>query len=326
MNPEVSLIIPVYNVTPYLKRCLDSVVAQTFDNFETILVNDGSTDDSLAIINEYQDKISFRLINQTNAGLSAARNHGIKEAKGKYIVLMDSDDYVYPDYIEYLYHLIKQFKTKIASCAHESISAGSTPTVISNPKEYVLIDKEYFKKLGDKELPYQMGVSAWGRIYEKSLFDDIQYPEGKSFEDSATTYKLLIAAGDTAIGEKNEYLYYRNSNSIVQQSFNSKRFEFLDAEKKMHDDILKKYPELKESMNRRYQYALMNTLAHIVISPNADEFTKEQKEIKKQIMTGYWRRLKDPKNSKKDLFGLITLAMGLPVYRLSFKLYKKLQK
>lgn len=326
MNPEVSLIIPIYNVAPYLERCLDSVVAQTFEDFETILVNDGSTDDSLAILNEYKDKLSFRLINQSNAGLSAARNHGIREAKGKYIILMDSDDYIYPDYIEYLYNLIQKFKTLIASCAHESIADTSNPTVIKNPQEYILTDKEYFKKLGDKELPYQMGVSAWGRIYDKSLFNKIQYPEGKSFEDSATTYKLLITAGSTAIGEKNEYLYYRNSNSIVQQSFNKKRFEFLDAERSMHDDIINKYPDIKDSMDRRYQYALMNTLAHIVISPNASEFTKEQKEIKKQIMNGYWTRLIDPKKSKKDLFGLITLAMGLPIYRLSFRVYKKLQK
>lgn len=151
-----------------------------------------------------------------------------------------------------------------------------------------MTDKEYFKKLGDKELPYQMGVSAWGRIYDKSLFNKIQYPEGKSFEDSATTYKLLITAGSTAIGEKNEYLYYQNSNSIVQQSFNKKRFEILDAERSMHDDIINKYPDIKDSMDRCYQYALMNTLAHIVISPNASEFTKEEKEIKKQVMTGYW--------------------------------------
>lgn len=325
MNPEVSLIIPVYNAAPYLKRCLDSVVAQTFENFETILVDDGSTDNSVEVMQPYLKRDSFSLVSQKNAGQSVGRNNGIKHAKGKYIVFLDADDYVYPDYIEYLYTMVKKFDVQIATCAHESISPDAEPTVIKSPKMYYLTAKEYCQKLGDHELPYQMGVSPCGRIYEKSLFDQIKYPEGKLFEDSATTYQLLILAGGTAIGEKNEYLYYRNKNSTVQKPFNQRRFEFVEAEKKMYDDVVKRYPDIKPSMDRRYQYALMNTLAHIVISPNAAEFTKEQKEIKHQIMSGYWQRIKDPKNSKKDLFGLITLAMGLPVYRVAFNVYKKLQ-
>lgn len=326
VNPKVSLIIPFYNAAPYLKRCLDSVVMQTFDSFETVLVNDGSTDNSLQVVQKYLKDPNFKVINQKNSGQSVGRNNGIRSAKGRYIIFLDADDYVYPDYIEYLYFLLKQFDTQIATCAHESLSPDASPTVIKNPRKYYLSAKEYFRKLGDQELPYQMGVSPWGRIYEKKLFENIHYPEGKLFEDSATTYQLLLQAGGTAIGEKNEYLYYRNKNSTVQKPFSRKRIEFIAAEKQMYNAVVGTYPDIKKSMDRRFQYALMNTLAHIVISPNASEFEKEQIEIKKQIMTGYWGRLVDPKKSLKDTIGLITLAMGLPVYRLSFKMYKQVQK
>lgn len=326
MNPNVSLIIPFYNSAPYLERCLESVVAQTFDSFETILVNDGSTDKSLQVIQRYLKYPNFTVITQKNSGQSTARNNGIKNARGKYVVFLDADDYVYPDYIEYLYSLLKRFDTKIASCAHESLSPSAKPTVIKDPKQYFLSAKEYFRKLGDQELPYQMGVSPCGRIYEKSLFQDIHYPDGKLFEDSATTYQLLISAGGTAIGEKNEYLYYRNKNSTVQKPFNYKRFEFITAEKQMYNDVVRKYPEIKKSMDRRYQYALMNTLAHIVISPNASEFEKEQKNIKKQIMNNFLVRFVESKKASKDVIGLITLAMGLPIYRFAFKIYKQLKK
>lgn len=319
----VSVIVPVYNVEEYIEECLESIERQTYTNIEVILVNDGSTDSSVNIIEKkFLKDARFRLINQKNAGLSTARNQGIKNSTGKYIVLVDSDDIVTNDYVEYLYNMIKKYNVKISTCAHQSLPRGKKPRRIDEPKTYTITTKDYFKKLGDKELPFQLGVAAWGRMYQKELFNNISFPDGRLFEDTATTYRLYLEAKLTAIGEEIKYLYCQNQNSIVQKGFDSTRFQFLENEKKMHDDLKKIYPDIEVSLNRRYQYALMNTLAHIVISPNKTEFKEEQHDLKKLILKNFTKKIFDPKNSKKDLIGLITLRMGLPFYKLSFEIFK----
>lgn len=323
VNDLVSVIIPVYNAEEYIEECLESVKYQTYENIEVILVNDGSTDSSADIIKKnFLKDTRFKLINQKNAGLSTARNQGIKMATGEYIVLVDSDDKVSLDYVEYLYDIIKKYNVKISTCAHQSLPRGKKPRKIDNPKTYTITTKDYFRKLGDKELPFQLGVAAWGRMYKKELFDNISFPDGRLFEDSATTYRLYLEANITAIGEEIKYLYCQNKNSIVQKGFNSTRFQFLENEKKMRNDLKKIYPDIEMSLNRRYQYALMNTLAHIVISPNRKEFKNEQIELREKILEKFSEKLFDKKNSKKDIVGLLTLKMGLFAYRLSFKTFK----
>ena len=119
MNKQdlISVIVPVYNVENYLKRCLDSIINQTYQNIEIILIDDGSTDNSGNLCEDYK-KIDNRIkvVHKTNGGLSDARNTGIKKAKGKYITFVDSDDYVEYDYVEYLYNLIKKYDTNISFC------------------------------------------------------------------------------------------------------------------------------------------------------------------------------------------------------------------
>lgn len=319
----VSIIVPVYNVEKYIKDCLNSIENQTYKNIEVILVDDGTTDKTIEIIrDEFLPDERFKLISQENMGVSAARNNGISNSNGKYIVFVDSDDWVAPDYIEYLYSLIKKYNVSISTCAHQSLPRNSTPRIIRDPKEYSISTKEYFRRLGDKELPFQLGVSPCGRMYKKKLFDHIKYPEGKLFEDSSTTYKLYLHANTTAIGEDIKYLYFQNKNSIVQKDFNRTRFQFLESEKEMKEDLENKFPDIKESLERRYQYALMNTLAHIVISPNSEEFRKEQLQLKIEILDNFMGKLLDTKSSKKDLVGLITLRMGLPCYKIAFKIFK----
>lgn len=322
-NDLISIIIPIYNVEEYIEECLESIQKQTYTNIEVILVDDGSMDNSVAIAQcKFLDDDRFKLIHQENAGISVARNNGISNSKGKYIVFVDSDDWVSPDYIEYLYYLIKKYNVKLSTCAHQSLPRNSTPRIINDPQDYLISTKDYFRRLGDKELPFQLGVAPWGRMYERSLFKNIRYPDGKLFEDSATTYKLYLCAGTTAIGEDIKYLYFQNKDSIVQKEFSKTRFQFLESEKEMKEDLEKRYPEIKKSLSRRYQYALMNTLAHIVVSPNSEEFRKEQLQLKIKILDNFMNKLLDTKNSKKDLVGLITLRIGLPCYRIAFKVFK----
>ncbi|KAF0493153.1 glycosyltransferase [Pediococcus acidilactici] len=323
----VSIIVTAYNAQEYVKRCVRAIKKQTYTNYEAIFINDGSNDSTLKVLeNEVHNDKRFEVYSQKNSGISSARNLGIEKARGKYIVFVDIDDYVFDDYVEYLYKLIKKYNVKISTCTHQSINPGGKIKVIKEPKDYVISTKDYFMRLGNNELPFQLGVAPWGRMYDKKLFDNIKYPIGKKFEDSATTYKLYLEAGNTAIGESIKYLYFRNENSIVQKAFSKERLQFLEAEKEMTEELAKKFPDISISMERRYRYALMNTLAHIVIAPNANDFKNIQIEIKKQMMRNFNKELFDRKNSKKDILGLISLRMGLPVYSLAFRVFKIVQK
>lgn len=328
MNNElVSIIIPTHNAEKFVERCIDCIKKQTYSNYEVIIIDDGSTDNTVQNLKKsVSDDCRFKIYCQSNVGISATRNKGIGIAKGSYIVFVDIDDYVYKDYIEYLYSLIKKYNVEIVTCTHQSLSPGGKVKIIENPKDYIIKTEEYFKRLGDKTLPYQLGVAPWGRMYKKSLFREINFPEGRKFEDSATTYKLYMKAETTAIGEDIKYLYYRNENSIVQKPFTKDRLEFLVSEREMVNELTARYPKIRQSMKRRYKYALMNTLAHIVISPNSKEFHDEQLLIRNKLMKSFYKNLFDRTNTKKDVLGLVSLRLGLPAYKVAFKFFKKMQK
>ncbi|AKP65341.1 hypothetical protein FC99_GL001819 [Levilactobacillus koreensis JCM 16448] len=324
---KVSVMITTHDNEKYISACLDSVLLQTYRNLEILVIDDGSTDNTVSILNDYARRDRrIRIISQSNQGISAARNNVISNASCEYLTFVDGDDVILPDYIEYLVELVEKFHVELATCTHESIQRGANVRQIKDPKEYVLTDEEYFSKLGNNDLPYQLGVAPWGRLYAKKLFDHIRYPVGKKFEDSATTYKIILAAGSTAVGEKIKYVYYRNSASIVQNNFDKSRFQFLDAEKKMHDDVIELYPKLLAPMNRRYRYALMNTLGNILASGKRKEFKDEVSEISSLLFRDYWSSLFDTHNSSRDVFGLISLGFGARTYGASYKLFKRLKR
>lgn len=172
INPfTFSLIIPVYNVEQYLEKCLDSVVNQTCKDFETIIVNDGSTDSSSSIIDKYKNKIeNLTIITQNNQGLSVARNNGIEKATGKWICFLDSDDYISHDYFEVLNQNISD-NFDLIEFNYRSIDGNS-----SNISD-----------IFNSEFPYFVPVNAWTKCYKKELFNNVRFPLGLYFEDFAVT-------------------------------------------------------------------------------------------------------------------------------------------
>lgn len=186
---KFSFIIPIYNVESYLRECLESIVQQEICDSEIILVNDGSTDGSEDICNEYVTKYdNIRLINKPNGGLSDARNVGIKHSSGQYICLIDSDDWIEPDYIQRVSEIIRD-------CQPDIINIG----YINDVEDY----QPYIK--GNRKISREEGLSAilsdkiiknyaWANIYKRHLFDGIEYPVGKTYEDKFTTYLLYNKA------------------------------------------------------------------------------------------------------------------------------------
>lgn len=231
-SPLVSVIVPVYNVEPYLRECVDSIIAQTYFNLEIILVDDGSPDKCPEICDEYAKKDNrVKVIHQNNGGLAHARNVGIANSNGEYLTFVDSDDYVSNDYVESLYKGLIESEADISIASliafKESESFGvalkRTPFVEVTKKDYF---KEYVSIKAEKSMPF---ITAWNKLYKKELFREIKYPKGKLYEDAFTTYKLIDKAKKIVYSTTKLYYYRLNPQSILGQSFKEKHLEMVEA-------------------------------------------------------------------------------------------------
>ena len=229
--PAVSVIIPVYNTEPYLAECLTSVLAQTFPDFEAIIVDDGSTDGSAAIIREFAGRDSrIVTLKQENKGLSEARNTGMEIAKGDWITFIDSDDMVAPDFLQKLLDAAKACHADIAcsgklhfensaEIARNTATQAVSQTVALTPAE-ALTNALYQNDSPD--------YSAWNKLYAAKFWKSRRFPAGKYFEDMATIPQVFLDAEAVAFVPEPLYLYRRRSTSILATSYDRKKAELLD--------------------------------------------------------------------------------------------------
>ena len=212
--PLLSVIIPVYNVENYLKKCVNSILNQTFTDYEILLVDDGSTDCSSSICDDLAASDSrIKVFHQINGGLSSARNKGIAESSGKYLSFIDSDDWIDKNMFEdMLSCIIGDNEIDIVVCGHRVMTeSGITEeTVVFSENEILDREKATTLILQDDIMP----SFAWNKIYRKSLFNNISFPIGRIYEDTATIYKLFNISKRVYILNKVYYNYLRRSNSI----------------------------------------------------------------------------------------------------------------
>ena len=225
----ISVIVPVYKVEEYIYRCVDSILAQSFKDFELILVDDGSPDNCGKICDEYAQKDKrITVIHKENGGLSDARNTGIdwalKNSNSNWITFIDSDDWVHTDYLKNLYNAVKENNVDISVCGYVNTTCeddlhtknSEINTLLSTPEDFFINNNIN-------------AVVAWGKLYKKSLWNDIRYPYGKIHEDEFTTHKLLFKCPQIAFVDAVLYYYYTNSNGIMGKKWTPKRLEALDA-------------------------------------------------------------------------------------------------
>lgn len=254
---EISIIIPVYNVEKYVKKCIDSVLEQSFKDFEVILVNDGSTDSSAIICNKYRDKDDrISVINKKNGGLSSARNIGIEKSRGKYITFIDSDDFISKDYIKRLYYNIINNKADISICNNKRFQVEKdTNEYKVNNKTLVFNAEKCLENLyGEGWSNY---VTAWGKLYRKELFNNIRFPEGKINEDLYIMYKVYLSANKIVYNDSELYFYRYREDSIMNKKLTYKNFDELEAfENNINFYIENKYYNLEKKSIHRYCYHL----------------------------------------------------------------------
>ena len=281
----ISVVVPIYKVEKYIKRCIDSILMQTFTEFELLLIDDGSPDKCSEICNIYAQKDSrVTVIHKKNGGLSDARNAGIElfflDSDLEWITFIDSDDWIHSFYLKELYSVAMKTKTDISVCSYCETDKEN-PKLNSYEVELSVFDPEDFY------CNYNVNaVVAWGKLYKKELFNNIRYPVGKLHEDEFTTYRLLFINSKISWISGEFYYYFIRLNSITQSQWSPKKLDALEA---FCDNI-----KFFKKNNYRNAYIKSINKLEYGLSRNSKalkDANNQNYDIYFQIISKYYRRL-----------------------------------
>ena len=234
-NELISIVVPVYNVETYIDNCVSSIMSQTYRNIEIILVDDGSTDKSGEMCENFKLKDGrIRVVHKKNGGLSDARNKGIDIATGAYIMFVDSDDYMPTYAVEYLYELLMEYQADASIGKLEMTKDLNSKGNIKSGTNRLFNNKEAIGQLLYANL---FSTSAPAKLYKMRLFKEIRFPVGKLHEDLYTIYKVFDKAQKIVYGSNIVYFYYHRTGSITVSKFSVKRLDAIDALNQLKADI-----------------------------------------------------------------------------------------
>lgn len=320
MLPKISVIVPVYNVQQYLKRCINSILSQSFTNFELILIDDGSTDDSGKICDEYANKDTRIIVHhKINGGLSSARNVGINIAKGEYIGFVDSDDYINYKMYEILYNNAMKSDSDISSCDYRMCDSTQDINTfesvdIMHSKEILFNNRDALVSLltFDKEI----GICVWDKIYKKTLFEKVKFIEGILYEDEAFSPHIFQLSKKTIYINAKLYYYFQSPISLTRGiGFREKQFDSIT--------IFEERIKFFRKLNDKYLYQLSENryfyhLFYLYKCASGDSVLHKQfiKELQKSIRKNIYGLFTNPYYSRKDWLDYIMFAYFLPGYKM----------
>lgn len=301
---KISIIVPVYNVEKYLKDCLSSILNQTFSNFELILVDDGSQDDSGKICDEFALKDNrIKVIHKENGGQSSARNIGLDIAKGEYIIFVDSDDVIATNMFEILFNIICETNTDIVTCKYIRFFLTTEISInenVNSNRVDILNTDTIMKELVNNE---KVNFSPCAKIYKKELFNSLRFQEGIIFEDMQLLYQLWATIEKAAITDSILYFYRNNPTSTLNSKYNSKHLIEYEIRKDIYEFYQKDYP--KYSYNFYVNWMFSSVLMYVRITHN--EY--KNKSNYKYLLNFDKKILK--KCNKKDLMASVKLSLRL---------------
>ncbi len=266
---EISVIVPIYNTSAFLSECIESVAAQTFSDFEAILVDDGSTDSSASIAEAFASRDSrFHLVRQGNLGLSEARNAGLRIAQGNWIAFVDSDDVLATDFLETLWRAATDMDVPV-------VASGKVPFARHVPRQG--FSRKAPRRISSEEALarafYQNAVpdfSAWNKLYRKSLWDNRIFPPGIYFEDMATIPALLREAAHVGICDAPLYFYRKRSGSILATPYTLQKAKLLE----IAEINLETFGPVSAQVRKAAESLLVSASFSILMrTPPSDEFS-----------------------------------------------------
>ena len=308
----ISIIVPVYNVESYLKKCVDSIINQTYQKIEVILVDDGSSDGCAQICDEYQDIDNrVRVLHKKNGGLSSARNAGIGIATGEYLGFVDSDDYIANDMFEVLINNIKQNDADMAVCGVFECFEGTSPKIDERHLYYEVNKETALNLIFDGR---DASVSACRKLYKKALFDDIRFPEGKISEDAFVIVDILRKCNKVVITTDQYYYYIRRTGSITTEKPSDKMFDAIEAYERNLDLIKKYFPSQKKIGQKRLYWSYFYVLDRILTGNAEKEYRSELNDIVSEIRKNSFQILRTKISIKRKVL-LIPLMISPVFYK-----------
>lgn len=292
-TPLISIVIPVYNVKKYLRQCVDSVLNQTYNNLQVILVDDGSTDGSSDICDEYKQKDNrVKVIHQKNMGNSGARNRGIAAVEGEYVGFVDSDDWIHPRMYEHLLNIILKYEADISTIEPVEFIDKVYMKQLNNEETCVMSQREYAKiffKIGTQKIVYYV----WSKLYKREIVQNNCFERAYSIgEDVITSYKFLLSAKKIVVS--NQALYYYRQNSGMTSHFNEKYLLLEDVWNRVaditKDNNLTEYQEYVKINQIRINFTILTEIAiageykNPLYLKRIEHYVKELKKGKKVLL------------------------------------------
>lgn len=294
-DPLISIIVPIYKVEQYLKRCVDSLRNQTYTNLEILLIDDGSPDRCGKICDEYaKADRRIKVVHKQNGGPSDARNVGLDVMKGEYVSCVDSDDFVSRYYIENLWMAIQKGNCLLSECSFVEYCDDDrilSPKKIETCEIEILDKKELYSRL-----LYQKGIdfSSWGKLYHRDLFQEVRYPVGQWYEDVPTTFKIFEKIDKIAVIPNVDYYYYQSRDSITHVHFDERKMDAIRNVGALRDFISVHYPSLKRAAECRY----FSTVCTILFQINDQKYEQQKLQLWNEIKK-YRRSVLLDKNGRK---------------------------
>ena len=241
---QISVVVPIYKVEPYLDRCVESIVNQTYKNLEIILVDDGSPDRCPEMCDKWAQKDNrIRVIHKSNGGLSDARNVGMAIATGELMAFVDSDDWLAPDLYKHLYKRMQEDEGDIATCGVQMIwENGENPRILTPAGNCILNQMEAMQAIIDESWLKQ---PVWYKLYKTKLVQDILFPVGKYHEDVFWSYQAVGRANKVSVSDDIGYFYFQRSGSIMGERYSLKRLDAIEGKCNRQKYMEQHFPELK---------------------------------------------------------------------------------
>lgn len=325
-KPLISVIVPIYNVEKYLRRCIDSLVGQTYPNLEIVLVNDGSPDNCGEICDKYAQKNkNIKVLHQKNQGVSAARNNGVKISQGEYISFVDPDDFIPINSISRLYEALEKYHAPLVAGKRLEIYEGQE---IHNGK---LCEKElkticYDTEEALRKVCYGTGISvvSWGKLYRRNLIVENPYTEGIYYEDVALTYRIIAQCEKVVELQEVVYYYLQREDSIVHCSIQPKHIE--DGMRAVKEELKfmeEKHPAVVQAATYRCCFKVVEYIPRIL--KKNDQNLKYFKWLQKELKPFMFATLKDRNVSISFKIRCITICAGYTPTRFLWKLVAKVK-
>lgn len=297
MINTISVIIPVYNVGRYLSQCLESVLNQSYQELEVILIDDGSTDRSGEICDFYAQKDGrVRVIHQNNGGAASAKNVGLRIATGEYLSFVDSDDYLEGDVYAYMIEQLEKYQADVIQCGFRNIYCDHSIKCLTLDSFVEFSKIDYLRRF---TTDWTCGL-LWDKLYRRKLFEEIWFEEGHKIDDEFFTYQGIMNADKIIYSPKIIYNYRKRKSSVVQQQESQQKIvlDKLDYLKKRREKIIANYPELKQEFD--YHFLSMLAILSKDVAATQDSIRISRNMLKDYFSTG--KSCKIDLSLRKQLF------------------------